>query len=125
MEPANILALASSLVLIGLIVWWFFMKPDSEVVTAEIGDNHQTINIVVSGGYTPSKVLLRKDVPAKLVFTRKDPSSCLEELVMPDFGLQRKLPLNEEVTIELTPDKAGRYTYSCGMHMFFGEVVVK
>lgn len=119
------LVVLTSMTLIGLIVWWFFMKPDTEIVAAEVKGNQQTINIIVSGGYTPKKILLRKDVPAKLVFTRKDTSSCLEELILPDFGVQRKLPVNQDVTIDIKPDKTGRYTYSCGMHMFFGEVFVK
>lgn len=121
----DILVLVGSFGLIGLIIWWFFMKPDTEVVAAEMDGEYQTIVITASGGYTPRKVLLKKDVPAKLVFTRKDTSSCLEEIVLPDFGVQKKLSVNEPVTIEVTPDKAGRYTYSCGMHMFFGEVVVR
>lgn len=101
------------------------MKPDIEVVSAEMDGDYQTIAITASGGYTPHKVLLQKDIPAKLVFTRKDTSSCLEEIVLPDFGIQKKLPVNKPITIDVLPDKAGRYTYSCGMHMFFGEVVVK
>lgn len=121
----DMLVVISSLALIGLIVWWFFMKPDAEVVAAEIIGDQQTITVVVSGGYTPNKILLKQGVPAKLVFNRKDASSCFDEVVLPDFGVQRKLPVNKSLTIEVTPDKAGRYTYSCGMHMFFGEVIVK
>lgn len=121
----DLLVLLSSLTLVGLIVWWFFMKPDTEVIAAKMDGGYQTIAITASGGYTPQKVLLQKDIPARLVFTRKDASSCLEEIVLPDFGIQKKLPVNEPVTIEVKPDKAGRFTYSCGMHMFFGEVVVK
>lgn len=122
---SEILVLLGSAGLIGLIVWWFFMKPDTEIVAAEIKNGEQLINIVVSGGYTPRKIQLQKDVPTKLVFTRKDASSCFDEVVLPDFGKQAKLPVDRDYTIEIKPDKAGRYTYSCGMHMFFGEVIVK
>ena len=122
---SDLLVILSSVTLIGLIIWWFFMKPDTEIVAATVNGSEQTINIVVSGGYTPNKISLRKDIPAKLVFTRKDASSCFDEVVLPDFGVQRKLPVNRDLTIEVKPDKAGRFTYSCGMHMFFGEVTVK
>lgn len=122
---SDIAVFFGSLSIISLIVWWFFMKPESDVVTAKIENGEQTINIVVSGGYTPHKIQLQKNVPAKLIFTRKDASSCFEEIVLPDFGVQRKLPVNSDLAIEVKPDKAGRYTYSCGMHMFFGEVIVK
>lgn len=122
---SELLVLLGSAGLIGLIIWWFFMKPDTEIVVAEIKDGLQTIHIVASGGYTPHKIQLQQGIPAKLVFTRKDTSSCLEEIVLPDFGVQRKLPVDKDVTIEVKPIKTGRFTYSCGMHMFFGEVIVK
>ncbi|PIZ63102.1 copper-binding protein [Candidatus Saccharibacteria bacterium CG_4_10_14_0_2_um_filter_52_9] len=121
----ELIVLLGSLSSIALIIWWFFMKPDTEVVAATVNGNEQTVNIIVSGGYTPHKILLQKDIPAKLIFNRKDASSCLEEVILPDFGVQRKLPVNQDLTIEVKPDKAGRFTYSCGMHMFFGEVIVK
>ncbi|MBI2062522.1 MAG: cupredoxin domain-containing protein [Candidatus Yanofskybacteria bacterium] len=60
----------------------------------------------------------------KLNFIRKDSNSCLEEVVLGDFGIRKYLPLNEEVTIEITPQKAGKFTYSCGMNMFHGKIIV-
>lgn len=122
---SDLLVIISSLALIGLIIWWFFMKPEGEVEAAKFNDGEQTVSIIASGGYKPNKIVLRKDIPAKLVFTRKDPSSCLEEVILPDFGVQRKLPVNRELAITIKPEKSGRYTYSCGMHMFFGEIIVK
>ncbi|MGH7196369.1 MAG: cupredoxin domain-containing protein [Candidatus Saccharimonadales bacterium] len=121
----TLLVLLGSGLLIGLIVWWFFMKPDSEVVVVEGGADHQSVTITVDGGYTPQKIQLRKGVPATLIFHRKDASSCFDEVVLPDFGVSTKLPVNKDFVIKVQPDKPGRYTYSCGMHMFFGEVIVK
>lgn len=121
----EIMVILGSLVLIGLIVWWFFMKPESDLVVAESDGKQQSITIVVDGGYTPNRIQLQKGLPTKLIFNRKDGSSCFNEVVLPDFGVSAKLPVNKEHTIEIQPDTAGRYTYSCGMHMFFGEVIVK
>jgi plastocyanin domain-containing protein len=64
-------------------------------------------------------------VPARLIFHRKDPSNCLEEVVIPDFGVTRKLPLGEKTPVEIGAQTAGEYKYVCGMNMFSGRVVVK
>jgi plastocyanin domain-containing protein len=45
--------------------------------------------------------------------------------VLPDYGIRRTLPLDEPVVIEFTPEKAGELTFSCGMGMLRGSVIVK
>lgn len=114
-----------SLALIGLIIWWFFGKPKAIITNAEVKGDTQTIEITISGGYTPNRVQLRKGVPATLIFTRKDTSSCFDEVVLPDFGIQTKLPVGKPHEITIQPDKIGNFKYSCGMHMFSGEIIVK
>jgi plastocyanin domain-containing protein len=121
----KILASAVAALLIGFIVWWFFGKRNTEEVAAALTDGHQTIEIKVDGGYVPNVVTLKKGVPATLVFNRKDPSACLEEVVFPDFGIHEKLPVNNLHEIKLDTSKPGEYKYACGMHMFFGKVVIK
>ena len=121
----QVLVIAGSIAAIGLIVWWFFGKPKEDVVAASGEEKLQSISITVSGGYSPNRVLLRKGVPAKLIFTRKDASSCFEEVVLPDFGIKAKLPINQTYEIDIQPDTAGSYHYTCGMHMFSGEIIVK
>jgi plastocyanin domain-containing protein len=121
----KIIVLIGGLIVIGLIVWWFFGKRDQQAVTSERRGEKQIIAITVDGGYSPNVVTLEQNVPAELVFTRKDPSSCLEQVVFPDFGLSKHLPVNEPVTVAFTPTEVGEYKYACGMNMFFGKVIVK
>ncbi|HSH31201.1 MAG TPA: cupredoxin domain-containing protein [Candidatus Saccharimonadales bacterium] len=121
----KIIVLISSAALVGLIIWWFFARPQSEVVAASGDDRQQSVEITVEGGYSPQVVSLRQGVPAKLVFTRRDKSSCLEEVVLPDFGIRQKLPVDQPYEINLTPDKPGQFQYACGMNMFFGTIEVK
>jgi plastocyanin domain-containing protein len=45
--------------------------------------------------------------------------------MLPDYGIKRGLPLNEPVTVEFTPAKAGEFTFSCGMGMVKGTLVVR
>jgi plastocyanin domain-containing protein len=46
----------------------------------------------------------------------------LEEIVIPDLGVKEFLPLNEEVSIKITPPKVGLYDIHCGMNMFHGTI---
>jgi plastocyanin domain-containing protein len=110
--------------LIGLELWWFLLsKPKSQ--KAKTNQGFQEIDIAVDGGYEPSRVVVNAGQPVRLNFHRKDPSSCLEEVRFPDFHIAQDLPLNQVTPIELTPDKPGTYTFSCGMNMFRGVIEVQ
>lgn len=122
---ADILVLLVSTGLIAVIYWWFFGKHVGTSAVAEQQDNLQTVEITVLGGYNPQTITLQRGIPAKLTFLRKDPSSCLEEVIMPDFGVRETLPVNAPHSVMIKPDKTGEFSYSCGMRMFFGKVVVK
>ncbi len=100
--------------------WFFLMRKEKEVVV--ISDS---IDITVNGGYQPEVISIPKGKTTTLNFFRKDPSSCLEEVVLSDFKIRKPLPLNQKVAIEITPQKTGEYVYSCGMNMFHGKIIVK
>jgi len=76
-------------------------------------------------GYEPASIRLRRGVPARVTFTRKVSATCGKEIVLPDYGIRRDLPLNEPVVVEFTPDKTGKFTFTCGMGMLRGTVIVK
>jgi plastocyanin domain-containing protein len=115
---------AGGLALIGLDLWWFlFSKPNSQQASTEGGI--QEITVTVDGGYEPSQIMVQAGQLVRLNFDRKDPSSCLEEVHFPDFRIAKKLPLNQTTAIEFTPDKPGKYEFTCGMNMFRGTVNVR
>jgi len=76
-------------------------------------------------GYEPSGVRLRRGVPARVTFTRKVSATCATEVMLPDYGIRRALPLDEPVTVEFTPKKSGDFTFSCGMGMVKGSLIVR
>jgi RND family efflux transporter MFP subunit len=87
------------------------------------GANEATVE-VSSKGFTPDSVSLKAGVPAKLIFIRKDTKNCATEVVLPDYGIKRTLPLNQPVVIAFTP-KPGELTFACGMNMLSGKVVAR
>lgn len=120
----QLIALVASAALIGLVAWWFFGKKTSKQTATVEGDRQQA-TVVVDGGYRPEVTVLQKDTPTELIFLRKDASSCLEEVVLPDFGIQKKLSLEHSNVISVPALQPGEYTYSCGMRMYHGKLVVK
>lgn len=85
----------------------------------------QTANVVVTDkGFEPSSLKLKTGVPAKVTFTRKSDDTCADEVLIKDYNIDRKLPLNEAVTVEFTPRK-GEFTYGCGMGMVKGKLIVE
>lgn len=99
--------------------WFFLMKKEKEVAVLD------SVDIIVEGGYSPKVIVIPKGKTTKINFVRKDPSSCLEEVVLGDFKIRKYLPLNQKVTIELTPRQSGEFGYACGMNMYHGKIIVK
>lgn len=112
-------------ILASLFVIWFFFGKREKGVAAALSAGSQEIRVVVDGGYTPDVIEVKKGIPVRLSFFRKDPSSCLEEVVLGDFNIKKGLVLNEETSVEFTPQKEGVFDFSCGMGMFHGKIVVK
>jgi|SRR3989344_3836589 len=107
--------------LLGIIFtyWFFLMKKNKEVSVSD------SVDIIVEGGYSPNTISIPKGKTTKLNFLRKDPNSCLEEVVLGDFKVRKYLPLNQKITIELTPQKSGEFGYTCGMNMYHGKIIVR
>ena len=121
----NLIVLISAALLIGFIVWWFFGKRLDRESIATVFDDRQEVEVTVDGGYVPNVVVLEQGVPASIIFNRKDPSGCFNEVMFPDFGIHESLPVNEKYAIEIDTSKKGDYPYVCGMNMFHGKVVIK
>jgi plastocyanin domain-containing protein len=120
------LVIAAGLAAIAWVNWYFFIAgraPKSAVNSPAGGGQQQTI--VVDGGYSPAALRVKAGQPVRLVFDRRDTGSCSEEIVFPDFGIRRFLPTGQKTVIEVTPPKAGRYEFTCGMSMLRGALVAE
>jgi plastocyanin domain-containing protein len=76
-------------------------------------------------GFEPAVIRLKRGVLARLTFVRKIEVTCATEVVIEEFSIRRELPFNEPVVVKLTPEKAGEFTFSCGMNMVSGKIIVR
>ncbi len=107
--------------IIGILFTYFYFFGKKEEAVEASGE----IDIVVEGGYKPNTISITKGKSTTLNFIRRDSNSCLEEVVLPEFKVRKTLPLNEKVSITITPNKTGEFPFSCGMNMFHGKIVVR
>lgn len=85
-----------------------------------------TIEITVTDqGYEPSRLELPGDELTRLAFTNKADARCATSVRSQDLGIPKtQLPKGETIIVEVEPEKAGEYTFTCGMGMLKGTVVV-
>jgi len=63
-------------------------------------------------------------VRTRFTFTRKEANASTAQVVLPDFGIVKGLPLGRPVSVEVTPESTGEYEFRCGMNMVRGRLVV-
>ncbi len=124
MDTTEIIVVIGGLALIAAVLWYFFGERES--ASASIGaEGVQQIKITVKGGYSPDVVVVKEHVPVRLDFYRDETASCSEQVIFGDFGIARDLPAFKTTSIEFTPDKAGEFTWTCGMNMLRGKLIVE
>jgi plastocyanin domain-containing protein len=106
--------------------WYFFLAERRAAAQAQVGASGvQQAVIRVEGGYAPARIRLRAGEPARLVFDRREDSSCSEEVLIPDFAIRRFLPTNQRTSVDLPAARPGTYEFMCGMGMLRGTLVVE
>jgi thiol-disulfide isomerase/thioredoxin len=94
-----------------------------------IASNARRISIeVTEAGFVPDRIEIDHGKPVTLVFTRKTDKTCAIDVhfTLPDgTKIDELLPLGKPVEIPLAPEHAGDISYSCGMEMNHGTIVVK
>ena len=124
MDAAEIGVITGGAASIGFVLWYFF--GEREATAARVDERGvQEIKITVKGGYSPDVIVVKAGKPVRLDFYRDETASCSEQVVFGDFGIARDLPAFKTTTIELTPKEAGEFTFTCGMNMMRGRLVVE
>jgi plastocyanin domain-containing protein len=124
MDTTEILVVIAGALAIGAVLWYFFGKRQGVAAQAGAG-GVQEVRITVKGGYSPDVVVVKQGRPVRLDFYRDETASCSEQVVFGDFGIARDLPAFKTTSIELTPQQPGEFTWTCGMNMLRGKLVVQ
>jgi len=109
--------------LIGFIIWWFWLYRPTSGVRAAPG---QIIEIHVKDGvYEPALIEAIVGKGISLKFIREDEAACAGQVIFPELGVQKELSLGKPVVIRLVPDKPGDFVFQCQMGMYRGVLRVK
>jgi plastocyanin domain-containing protein len=123
MDSTQIAVIVGGLALIAFVIWYFFgERKRAAASVTETGV--QEIDVTVKGGYSPDVIVVREGLPVRLNFYRDETESCSETVIFGDFGIARDLPPFETTSIEFTPRKHGEFTFTCGMNMLRGKLIV-
>lgn len=81
--------------------------------------------MITPTGYSPNVIKVKKGVPVELNITNPGDNSCFSTFMMPDFDLNNVNLKAGTTKLTFTPDNEGEYTFSCGMNMFKGTIIVE
>lgn len=85
----------------------------------------QTAAITVGeDGFAPNHVELKRGGKATLRFTRTTDKTCATAVAIPELSLNKPLPLNQTIDIDIPADQARTLTFQCGMGMYKSKIVV-
>ena len=87
--------------------------PNAQVVT------------VSAKGFSPARIVMPVNKPIRLVLQRLDAQNCAGRVVFAELGIDRELAPGTNVLIEIPPQQAMTLTFSCGMGMYRGSLVVR
>lgn len=118
-----VITIAGILLIVGTL--WFFLGGGELAVAPTTSNGVQEIEVVVQGGYQPSRIEVVQGRPVRLNFRREESNPCTEQLIIADFNIARDLPEGAVTSVEFTPTEAGDFVFHCGMNMVRGHIVVQ
>ncbi|MBN2248322.1 MAG: cupredoxin domain-containing protein [Coriobacteriia bacterium] len=91
---------------------------------AAVEGDVQRITVDATNGYDPNVIRLTAGVPAEITFSQA--SGCMAEVMSEDLDFYADLTGGPQ-TVRLEADvlQPGEYSFSCGMQMVFGTIIVE
>lgn len=104
-------------------------KPASAEATPQttiLADGTREIFVTVDEkGYTPSSLTAPGGQKVRVTFKRTSDVGCGQQVVFPALKIQKDLPLDKAVSVDLTMPASGSLGFQCGMGMYKGAVLVQ
>ena len=112
----------NSLNLLGVNTNSWFESSQEASTAATVSGSVQVVGMAVDGFYyVPSKMTIQKDVPVEWVIDGSGATGCTSVIAIPSLGISKSLSRTGTTTVEFTPTKSGRLSFTCGMGMSYGE----
>jgi plastocyanin domain-containing protein len=125
LDTTQILVTAGGIAAIAAVIWYFFLVELRRVAATVGAGGVQEIQVRVQGGYDPDVIVVRQGRPVRLNFYRAETAPCTDTVLFTDFGIARPLPAFQTTPVEFMPEKAGEFTFTCGMNMVRGKLIVE
>ncbi len=90
--------------------------------TTTVEGDVQRIFVDASRGFDPNVIRAQAGIPIEITFS--EGYGCMAQVMSRDFGFFEDLTTGSK-TITLPALEAGEYSFSCGMEMVFGTIVVE
>lgn len=95
------------------------------VGTKMVEAHTRTVKIRVDkNGFSPATIEVEEGHKLNLVFRRADKNNCGGEIVFQKLKIRKALPVGKDVIVSLNPTEAGQISFTCGMGMMKGKIVV-
>jgi plastocyanin domain-containing protein len=76
-------------------------------------------------GFVPGTITAKIDEPLSVDFVRVSDKTCITQVVFPELGIAKDLPLDTHVAISIPTDQARKLVFQCGMGMFKSLIVIQ
>jgi plastocyanin domain-containing protein len=106
-------------------------SPESTSTAAALASGAQPSGarvVVGTHGFEPGSLAVPKGAPGSTVpvtFVRTTDETCAKEVVFPDVGIKKDLPLKTPVVVDVPADTERTLTFQCGMAMYKGALVIR
>jgi len=107
------------------ITYFFSDERFEQLAAVAVTDGVQRITLnVLSRGYSPDYFKVKQGIPVQLTLQSDDVYSCALSFVFKEFGVRTFLESTDSQVFTFTPNKSGRYTFTCSMGMYSGVMEV-
>jgi len=100
------------------------MRSQDATATATPDPTGKVLITADARGFHPSSIEIIKGQRTTLEFRRTTDETCATSVVFPELKVEKVLPLNQTVAVELPADTSSTLTFQCGMGMYRGKIVV-
>jgi plastocyanin domain-containing protein len=125
MDSAEIIVTLGGVSAAAWVIWYFFLGTRDQVRAVSGASGIQEVKVLVKGGYEPDVIVVKRGQPVRLQFYRDETASCSDTVIFSDFGIAQPLPAYKTTPVDFLPERAGEFTFTCGMNMLRGKLIVE